>query len=131
MTIEAHRPRLPTYRLCAQTILAVHRVDYRLDVDGRPYMRAIFAFARDGAPQSSSGEKASIAPYRHMREWAKSQRATRAGLFRRAIRHWAGSASDALERRQGNGHLLSDRIAAALIVEPRVEKELSNARWFI
>jgi hypothetical protein len=98
------------------------------NVDGRPYMRAIFAFARDGAPQSSSGEKASIALYRHMREWAKSQRATRAGLFRRAIRHWAGSASDALERRQGNGHLLSDRIAAALIVEPRVEKELPNAR---
>jgi hypothetical protein len=46
------------------------------NVDGRPYVRAIFAFARDGPEQSSAGEKAIVALYRHM-QWAQSMRATR------------------------------------------------------
>jgi hypothetical protein len=49
----------------------------RDNMDGRSYVRAIFAFARDGAAQSSPGERAIVALYRHMREWAKSMRATR------------------------------------------------------
>lgn len=49
----------------------------RDNMDGRLYVRAIFAFARDGAKQSSAGEKAIVALYRHMREWATSMRATR------------------------------------------------------
>ena len=47
------------------------------NVDGRPYVRAIFAFARDGAPQSSAGEHAIVALYRYMRVWATQMRATR------------------------------------------------------
>jgi hypothetical protein len=47
------------------------------NVDRRPYVRAIFVFARDGAAQSSPGEKAIVALYRRMREWATSMRATR------------------------------------------------------
>jgi hypothetical protein len=47
------------------------------NMDARLYVRAIFAFARDGAAQSSPGEKAIVALYRHMREWAKSMQATR------------------------------------------------------
>ena len=49
----------------------------RDNVDGRTYVRAIFAFAREGAEQSSPGERAIIALYRRMREWATSMRATR------------------------------------------------------
>src|SRR5205823_1231264 len=52
-------------------------VAMRDNMDGRQYVRAIFTFARDGAPQSSLGEKAIVALYRHMREWAKSMRACR------------------------------------------------------
>jgi len=49
----------------------------RDNVDGRIYVRAMFAFARDSAEQSSPGERAIVALYRHMREWASSMRATR------------------------------------------------------
>jgi hypothetical protein len=64
----------------------------RDNMDGRPYVRAIFAFARDGAAQSSPGEHAIIALYRHMAEWAKSMR---------AIRVYFGGRSDVgLSRRQ-------------------------------
>jgi hypothetical protein len=62
------------------------------NVDGRPYVRAMFAFARDGAPQSSAGEHAIVALYRRMREWAKSMRATRV--------YFSGRSDIGLSRRQ-------------------------------
>jgi uncharacterized protein YjiS (DUF1127 family) len=62
------------------------------NVDGRPYVRAMFAFARDGAPQSSASEHAIVALYRRMREWAKSMRATRV--------YFSGRSDIGLSRRQ-------------------------------
>jgi hypothetical protein len=62
------------------------------NMDGRPYVRAIFAFARDGGAQSSPGEKAIIALYRRMRDWAKSMRATRI--------YFGGRSDIGLSRRQ-------------------------------
>ena len=62
------------------------------NVDGRPYVRAMFAFARDGAPQSAVGEHAIVALYRRMREWAKSMRATRV--------YFSGRSDIGLSRRQ-------------------------------
>jgi hypothetical protein len=64
----------------------------RDNMDGRPYVRAIFAFARDGAAQSSPGEKAITGLYRHMRSWAKSMRATRV--------YFSGRSDVGLSRRQ-------------------------------
>src|ERR1700756_3635108 len=40
----------------------------RDNVDGRPYVRSMFAFARDGAAQSSPGEHAIVALYCRTRE---------------------------------------------------------------
>jgi len=62
------------------------------NVDGRPYVRAIFAFARDGAPQSSPGEHAIVALYRYMRVWATQMRATRV--------YFSGRSDIGLERRR-------------------------------
>jgi hypothetical protein len=62
------------------------------NVDGRPYVRAMFAFARDSAPQSSAGEHAIVALHRHIREWAKSMRAMRV--------YFSGRSDIGLSRRQ-------------------------------
>ena len=64
----------------------------RDNVDARPYVRAMFAFAHDGAEQSSPGEHAIVALYRRMREWAKSMRATRV--------YYSGRSDIGLSRRQ-------------------------------
>jgi hypothetical protein len=49
----------------------------RDNMDASPYVRAIFTFARDGAAQSSKGEKAINRLYREMEQWATSMRAKR------------------------------------------------------
>jgi hypothetical protein len=67
-------------------------VTMRDNMDGRPYVRASFAFARYGAVQSSPGEKAIVALYRHMREWTTSMRAAQV--------YFSGRSDIGLSRRQ-------------------------------
>jgi hypothetical protein len=78
------------------------------NVDGRPYVRAMFAFARDGAKQSSPGEKAIVALPTHA--GVGDVDPGESGLLQRAIRYRAIAASDAPERREGNRDLFNDRV---------------------